>query len=43
MISLLSAVEKIVKALYDYDPLQNDELGFKNGDKLHVKDFRFVQ
>ena len=43
MISLLSAAGKIVKALYDYDQLQNDDLGFQKGGKLHVEDFRFVQ
>jgi len=29
---------KIVKAIYDYDPVQNDDLGFQKGDKLQILD-----
>ena len=32
----------ILKALYDYDPRQSDDLGFKKGDRLELLSDRCV-
>ena len=39
---LYVTAKTILKALYDYDPRQSDDLGFKKGDRLELLSDRCV-